>query len=235
MFKKLLGKKDNKYKFVAPEPTTDTCPYCGVNLNPIPKRKKKCPECGNNIFVRWEMLYTEDEIYVKDWLDHYNAQKLGITKEIFNKTRESLSEEFGFLASVKDSLWRLLNRINSPEKSFDDRRIIYLLMGDILTSQGKNADKVLSQAHEMEILDGQEKNSASAKAFKKDLLEMKESGSNMLVKICTAKDGFVCDECDRLSKMTFTIEEVLETMPIPHKCTNAKCRCWYTFVFPVNV
>jgi len=49
----------------------------------------------------------------------------------------------------------------------------------------------------------------------------------MVGKILTRNDDLVCDECKKLSDMTFTIDEFLKTMPVPHKCTNAKCRCWY--------
>lgn len=28
------------------------CPYCSVTLDPAPRRKKKCPSCGNDIYVR---------------------------------------------------------------------------------------------------------------------------------------------------------------------------------------
>jgi hypothetical protein len=42
----------------APQPPAErayasgTCPSCGAGLNPLPKAKKKCPSCGNPIFVR---------------------------------------------------------------------------------------------------------------------------------------------------------------------------------------
>jgi ssDNA-binding Zn-finger/Zn-ribbon topoisomerase 1 len=28
------------------------CPYCGVELHPLPKAKKRCPSCGEPIYVR---------------------------------------------------------------------------------------------------------------------------------------------------------------------------------------
>jgi len=75
-----------------------------------------------------------------------------------------------------------------------------------------------------------------AKAHRMDLLRMKElnknSGIEMVVKINTANDEYVCEECRKLSKMVFTIDKALETMPIPNNCTNENCRCWYVFDFP---
>jgi len=96
--------------------------------------------------------------------------------------------------------------------------------------EGKSTDDVLAQAQKMEFMEGRIYNEASAKVFRKELLKMKSSG--MVVKIQTRKDEYVCDECKRLSKMVFTVDEALEIMPIPHKCTNASCRCTYGYDFP---
>lgn len=49
------------------------------------------------------------------------------------------------------------------------------------------------------------------------------SNNKIVVVILTCNDEFVCDECKILSKMTFAIDEALETMPIPNKCTNENC------------
>ena len=40
---------------MADEPRTyanKACPYCAVELNPLPKAKKRCPSCGQSIWVR---------------------------------------------------------------------------------------------------------------------------------------------------------------------------------------
>jgi hypothetical protein len=41
---------------IEPRPETPyantVCPYCGIGLNPLPKAKKKCPGCGQPIYVR---------------------------------------------------------------------------------------------------------------------------------------------------------------------------------------
>ena len=40
---------------MADEPRTyanTSCPYCSVELNPLPKAKKRCPGCGQPIYVR---------------------------------------------------------------------------------------------------------------------------------------------------------------------------------------
>lgn len=241
MLKKLFGRKDNdkeshkdsEYKFVTKEPTTNTCPYCDVKFEKIPTRKKKCPECGEYIFVRWGKLYTEEGKNIKDWLDNYNMQELGVTREMFNKTRKELSQEFGFVASVNDTLWRLLNRVVANENSYRHKRMAYQAMESVLKSEGKNTDDIVAQAREMEFMEGKIANEESAKAFRKELLQVKENnnitGNQSVVRILTCNDEHVCDECKRLSKTTFTVDEALHTMPIPNKCTNNECRCLYGF------
>lgn len=235
--KKLIGRKDDRYKFVTPKLSKDTCPHCGFKFKKPPTRKKKCPECGNDIFVRLGELYTVEEKDITDWLNSYNISEIGITRDMFNKTRQELSKQFGFVASLNDTFWRLLNDENTPNRSYRVRRLIYLSMAHILELEGKSNDEILAQSREMEILEGKEANEASAKKFRKELLEMKklfkDSGIEMIVKINTCNDELVCDECKKLSKMTFTIDEALKDMPIPHKCTNTSCRCWYVTRFSI--
>lgn len=241
MLKKLLGgknSKNSKYQIVTKQPTSETCPYCGYKFEKIPKRKKRCPECENEIFVRWGKLYTEEEKDIKDWLDSYNIKELGITRDEFNKSRQELSKEFGFIASVNDTFWRILTTINTPDKSFSYRKLVYLAMTHILKMEGKSTDEVMAKAQKMEIAEGKIANEESAKAFIEELLKVKglndRSGTQMVGRILTCNDEHVCDECKKISKMIFTIEEALEAMPIPHKCTNIRCRCYYGFSSSLN-
>lgn len=94
------------------------CPYCGVELEKKPDRKKKCTDCNNYIFVRTspvdksQVLITEDEIDLIDeqWAiyngtyDDYLSQK-----KKFEYEREKLTKKFGSKASENDIKWSLLN------------------------------------------------------------------------------------------------------------------------------
>jgi len=209
LFKKLFGAKDNKYKFTVQEPTTKTCPYCGANLEKIPTRKKKCPECGNYIFVRFGKLYTEDEKNIKDFLGRNTIQELGINRDDFNKTRQKLSEEFGAVASVNDTAWRLLNSINMNDKSYLERMYIYKEMHHILLSEGKNARHIKFEIERM------------------GLLHYKQEGWKK-VSIVASYDDNVCDRCKKLNGKAFDIDDALREMPIPTMCENEQCRCIYS-------
>lgn len=58
-----------------------TCPSCGVELNPLPKAKKRCRECGMEIFVRSGpggkrhlLAATELEGFDVLWAKHYETR-----------------------------------------------------------------------------------------------------------------------------------------------------------------
>lgn len=223
MFKRLFGGKNDKYKFTVQEPTTETCPNCGAELENISDWKNgkiDCPHCEGVIVVRTGKLFAEDEANVRDGLESVNRRLFDyeITREEFNQIREELSKEFGLIASVNDTLWRILNSINTPDKSYQDRKFIYMAMDDILRGEGKSSNEILAKVCEMELLGN------------KELSE--NLGINLVVKSKTVNDSYVCDECKKLSEETFTIDEALETMPIPHRCTNDVCRCYWTFTPP---
>ncbi len=110
MKKNLSEKKDKQFVFTTQSPTTKNCPYCGVKLAKIPKRKKKCPNCGNYIFVSKGKLFTEEEKDIRDWLMRF--EHLKITRKMFNKKREKLSSQLGLVASVNDTGENILYEIN---------------------------------------------------------------------------------------------------------------------------
>lgn len=58
-----------------------TCPSCGVELNPLPKAKKRCRDCGKEIFVRSGpggkrhlLASTELEGFEVLWAEHYETR-----------------------------------------------------------------------------------------------------------------------------------------------------------------
>ena len=200
MFKIFSGGKDDKYKFKTQEPTTKTCPYCGVKLEKIPKRKKKCPECGDYIFVRKGKLYTEEEKDIRDWL--MRVEHLGITREMFNKTREELSQEFGAVASVNDTAWRMLNSIIAHEKDYQIMGQIYLSMAHILDMEGKSTKEIMKEFHRM------------------NLLSWKETGYIKYAQWTTCNDDHVCPVCKERAGKKFSLDELENLIP-----AHEGCRC----------
>ncbi|AKB84792.1 TerB N-terminal domain-containing protein [Methanococcoides methylutens] len=78
------------------ESSTAVCPYCEVTLDKTPKKKKKCPHCGNFIYVRSsQVLYpskhlTHDEAIATD--EFFYLREYGITINSFNDKLKQLTK-----------------------------------------------------------------------------------------------------------------------------------------------
>jgi DNA-directed RNA polymerase subunit RPC12/RpoP len=58
------------------------CPYCSVELDPLPESKERCPECGQPIYVRLGpdglmYLLRAGDLPVLDqaWAEYYAAER----------------------------------------------------------------------------------------------------------------------------------------------------------------
>ena len=196
---------------VKPEPKPAPCPYCGFTLEPRPRRKKKCPHCGEPIFVRQGNLLTQEQAEVGDWLNR--VEYLGVTRKDFDRNRQELAKQFGFTPSVNDTIWRVLNSLIVPGRSHQELRFVYQEMADLVWKEGKDPKPY------------------QAEAAKHELLEMKEGFDifeNVRVTTTTCNDDLVCPACREFAKRTFTIDEALATLPVPNGCqSEERCRCTY--------
>ncbi len=89
-------------------------------------------------------MATEHDHYYS-WLDRLN--RLGVSRTEFNHHREELSGQFGFTASVNDTIWRILNTL--VEKHTKDRHRlewIYREMAALTSQEGKDPTQYLEQA-----------------------------------------------------------------------------------------
>lgn len=98
------------------------CPHCNQSLEKKSGRKKKCPNCGEYIYVRTrpidnqKVLVTQDqtEIIEEQWAIVYGTHKEYIaqrenTKRTIEKERQTLEKRFGQKPSDNDIQWSLLN------------------------------------------------------------------------------------------------------------------------------
>jgi hypothetical protein len=191
--------------------TNDKCPYCNQILSQKPTRKKKCPNCGNPIFVRGGQLLTEEQATIKDWLTR--LENLGLTEKVYHSHEDALRKQWGFKPKINDVIWRFLNsRLSIPSDYFTNK-IIFLEMARLVLNEGKDPKQYL------------------AEAAKQELLEIKASQVKQ-VSVYTVNDNFVCSECRKLEKETFTVESALINLPIPKNCTNQDgCRCSYRPIY----
>jgi len=117
--------------------TESSCPYCNNRLEEKPKRKQKCPICGDVIFVRSGKLVTEEEAFITDWLE--KLEYYGVTRNSFNLTRYRLTKRFGQRANAHDTIWGILNKL--PMKHGADNCFlsqIYQLMSNLVASEDRD-------------------------------------------------------------------------------------------------
>lgn len=125
------------------------CPNCGKALENKPSRKKKCPECGNFMFVRTrpsdnkKVLVTEAqaEVIEEQWSivnsthDSYLKEK-----KAFENERASQAKRFGCAPSENDVKWALLNKeltSHALKGNWGHYRNAKLQMADILRKEKK--------------------------------------------------------------------------------------------------
>ena len=84
------------------------CPYCGNKLEKKPSRKKKCPHCQKDIYVRNKKPVTFMEAEFIDYSSQLGF--LGVTEKILHQEQKALSIRFCQEASVHDTVWSILNK-----------------------------------------------------------------------------------------------------------------------------
>ncbi len=187
-------------------PTTG-CPYCGVKLINIPKRKTTCPDCRQPIYIRKGKLVTEYEAQKTDWLVF--VEQLGVTRKTIDHHREKLKDRFGENPRFNDICWSILNSlIPNFLRDYQKQKTIYLEMVGILGKEGRNSKELRKQVARM------------------DLYFYKENSATH-VTVNNSNDDQVCDKCRKLENKKISPDEALQTDPVPEICENHLCRCWY--------
>jgi len=198
------------------------CPYCNSILNSIPKRKTKCKSCGNYFYIRTRLddkakvIVTEKECSEIDLISLVFLSGV-ISEREFIKAKRTLKEQF---KSDKDIVWRLFNeKIDSASKRNDLGSLsdIYFAMAEFTHKEGKESFHLLQQSAKYRLID-----------YK-----------NLGVKIVEILATNPCEYCKKMEGKKLSIQEALETMPIPAKeCQmdlfdtgKTFCRCTYVQSF----
>jgi hypothetical protein len=189
------------------------CPYCGVLLEKMPTRKRKCPDCGEPIFVRKKQTYfpsallTQQQMQVTDWLVTLDA-----TKKEFTQVAKTLSKEFGKEAALNDIVWRIANSRVPPA---------YYVLADVAKAEGRDCFQYLQEPKRLELME-----------WKRRMAEgwLDKSSTRVKVLTCGAES---CPACQELTGATYTVDAALKKMPLPvEACTEPRgCRCCYRLVF----
>ncbi|MDP3478202.1 MAG: hypothetical protein Q8R88_00420 [Desulfoprunum sp.] len=132
--------------------TEPICPYCDAAIDKMPGRKKKCPSCGEFIYVRTrpsdkkKILIREDQISAveEQWAiaNGTHEQFLAI-REAYEKEKDVLRNKFGSDPSENDIRWSILNKelLKHAQKfQWGFYRNARLAMGDILKKESKDLE-----------------------------------------------------------------------------------------------
>jgi hypothetical protein len=99
--------------------TDPICPCCEIALERMPGRKKKCPGCGEFIYVRTRpsdrqrILITEEQIPLIEelWaIENGTHSQLLAKRQAYEDEKEMLGKRFGKEPSDIDIQWSLLNK-----------------------------------------------------------------------------------------------------------------------------
>lgn len=100
------------------------CPYCNKILKKMPKAKKKCPECGQTIYIkslptdRTKRLVREDQVseIEEQWAQYYRTKKIqeymkmnNIPQSRYDQIHENLKIKHGAEPSEKDIIIELID------------------------------------------------------------------------------------------------------------------------------
>lgn len=207
-----------------------SCPYCNEILKPKPKRKKKCPFCGNYIYVRTspttrkKLLLTEQgtKDIEKEWGKYHrtnqilnNFKMFGVTGNDFSKHKKLISDELNSEPNDLDVIESIYKELISKNTDFHTLKMIHFQMAIYLNGEGKDHFKILQEAAKMELMFYKQRNINN-------------------VKISTAGEQS-CESCQKLQDKILSIDDAFEKMPIP--CRNCSysfskeskgfCRCIY--------
>lgn len=195
------------------------CPYCGFRLSRVPMRRTKCADCGKPILVRKGRLCTEDESRAIDV-----CVRLAIPLDRLWHARELLSEKWGRHASATDAAWGVLNQLVVESSDFNARGMVYFQMARFLWDEGRDHLELARQCRQMELANWEH-------AADRGLLDVRRAR----ISVITAK-GASCPGCRVLDGIELTLQEAVETMPLPVAgCTRELspgrlrgwCRCCY--------
>ncbi len=213
------------------------CPYCQSRLEKFPAHKKKCPNCGNYIYVRTspktheKILIREEEIQAieSEWQANLEEtrNKSFLSKYISDLKRFGVTEERlkkSLYSNPVDIIWDIYNELVSEitkKHELEYLSQIYYSMAIFVDREKRgNPFELLKQSAYWKLIAEQE--------------IWKKTGLEYIAIISAIPDS--CETCKKQDGLKFSIQEALEKMPIPHKeCTftlngtTPFCRCMYLF------
>lgn len=193
------------------------CPYCASILDKPPKKKKKCPQCGNFIYVRSSRVLfpstclTEDEAFATD--EYYNFKEYGFEKEDFFAKHRALCDKHGDSISYTKTCISVYEELILEKTELFQLQSLYFRIALLKYKQGEEFFPHLQQHAKLQL--------TSLKQKGYDRVKISSIGS--------------CEMCQQLNGRVLSVNEALKEKPIPNmKCTHeiekgklGWCMCHY--------
>lgn len=215
---------------------SNSCPNCGAVFDEVPKRKKQCGECGEVLYVRTTQqlfdsdLLTEEQVRASDF--YKELMEYGATLEDYHNARKELATKWGFDPKPYDIVWSVSNKLiaRGPNLSgaYDKKHELLFHAKMITFSQAKY------QAYR-----GHDPAPYKKTVNEYDIQLAQRDGSR--VKKFEILAQGCCNECDKLNKTVFSVDEIKNKNVLPQQvCTNklekdhkySWCMCMYLPVIP---
>lgn len=216
--------KNNTPKLIELNPK---CPYCNHMFDTLPKRKTRCPKCKNDVYVRTKQTLFDTSILTKD-----DALVADLFKELF----ESRNINKNLFLNKRKELSKSLNR------DVDSVQTIMAICNDLILEliEEENYHEIKMIYYSMALFQnrrGMPTYDLRREGVKYELLHMQKNEYVKYVKITESNIEKTCENCKRLNGKVFSLEEALQTMPIPCKeCTfhlfdknHGFCACYYSY------
>ena len=207
------------------------CPSCGYDLEVIPKRKKKCPSCGQPIYIkgtpdnRTKRLMTEKQAKdAEEQWDLYNTRQSSISTVCLLGCDESDIEKERAHGAKNDheAVRSIATRVSASSQDLHTLKMAFLILANCAAEAGKPFRHFIVEAHRCE------------------LRHYKLTGVVKKVEIVISKQRDICIECQSNNGKIYDIDEALQVMPLPcPKCTCVGvggevgfCGCYYLPMLP---
>ena len=204
------------------------CPYCGVIQEPPPQRRKKCRDCGQVIQTYTDQTKRVKYLMTTSQLDEFKKKD----------HERHLQEQKQFEQEIQV-------RYDAQVAVFNRQVIDAYKNRDYHSAKMAHFQQALA-----EFKRGRDHRKAAAASRQDELLYYKHRpyGDMGVTKVTIlvpgpGNNGDSCEICKPLHGKSFTIDEALRLMPIPHRnCQTwheknrhgGWCRCSYQPVLPRN-
>ena len=195
------------------------CPYadCQAVLPKVPARKTKCRNCGQFMYFksspenRIKQLMTEAQAVAAEqaWERKLNVDKFCSNLGVFGIAPEEFLELGKLAGSIETAYLMLLTEVTLfKDRSFHEKKMAHFFKAAMLCKLGENWVPSQTDGYRYMLYE-------KAEAFQA-LQHL-----HPLVEISYPDQA--CDECKKLNRSRYSVEELLQLMPLPNlSCTKMK-------------